>query len=49
LSVTSAARRFLLRDSVMWAKAVGNVLLIVGAIVLLAALLLEIAKNSNWL
>jgi hypothetical protein len=32
----------------MWAKPVGNVLLIVGAIVLLAALLLEIAKNANW-
>jgi hypothetical protein len=32
----------------MWAKISGNVLLMIGAILILAALLLEIAKNANW-
>ena len=32
----------------MWAKMSGNVLLIVGAILLLTGLLLEIARNARW-
>jgi hypothetical protein len=32
----------------MRAKAAGNVLLVVGAILLLAGLLLEIARKANW-